>query len=134
MFYWIAYYNDGSELKQKPGITYEDIDRPRLTAFSLFNENNVPLVMVDFRKDYKSDSDIGPRRLIWRRRGLISTKGAEQHIHLVGWQRKVAGQSIQAVCYVIEPEGTVILGGQWTDDIPLMNAIKPLAHEIDLNE
>jgi hypothetical protein len=130
--YWIALYdNDQPPTDQRTGATYADIDRDKLAAFGLYR-NEQPIILVDFRDDSNGDSDIGPKRLIWRMRHKQDSSGQHVTIHLVGWQRKVAGRNVQSICYVNE-DGTVILGGQWLEDKPLMHAIVPLECEADLN-
>ena len=132
---WRAYYDDGSELWQyNPGTeqksTYADIERRKLVAFALFQENR-PLVMVDFRDDSQGDSAIGPKRLVWRIRHMMDTKGSSTQVHLVGWQRAVNGRNVQSICFVAE-DGVIVLGGQWQEDLPLRGAIAPLPCEADL--
>lgn len=130
-FYWVAHYNDSSAIDQREGHTYADIDRARLTAFGLYREDNSEIILIDFRDDTGGDSDIGPKRLIWRLRHNQSSNGQHVAVHLVGWQRRIAGRNVQSICYVNE-EGTVVLGGQWMEDKPLMHAVVPLECERDL--
>ena len=122
-FHWIAYYNDGSNLDQRTGCTYADIDRARMEAFGLYDGER-PLAMVDFR-DGQKDPDIGPRRLIWRKRSMMRSDGVGVSVHLVGWQRTVAGRNVQAICY-INGEGTIIMGDQWMESRPLVHPVEPL--------
>lgn len=128
--HWIAHYDDGTTLDQREkgsngkGPTYPDIDRDRLTAFGLYTGDRV-LVLVDFRDDSDGNLQIGPKRLIWRRRGQI--RSGDEHanyVHLVGWQRTINDRNVQAICYVREDDGVVVLGGQWLDNAPMMHAIK----------
>jgi hypothetical protein len=127
---WIAHYDNNETQDQRSGATYADIDRARLTAFGLYQDER-PIILVDFRPDTPSGSDIGPKRLIWRLRHQQNSAGQRVTIHLVGWQRQVAGRNVQSICYVND-EGTVVLGGQWMEDKPLMHAIVPLECETDL--
>lgn len=130
-FYWVAHYDNGlPPTDQRQGATYGDIDRDRLTAFGLYDGDR-PLILVDFRNDTGDDPDIGPKRLIWRMRHKQDSTGRHVTVHLVGWQREVAGRNVQSICYVNE-EGTVVMGGQWMEDKPLMHAIVPLECEADL--
>lgn len=129
--YWIALYdNDLPPTDQRAGATYADIDRDQLAAFGLYRDE-IPLILVDFRDDRNGDPEIGQKRLIWRMRHKQDSSGQHVTIHLVGWQRKVAGRNVQSICYVNE-EGTIILGGQWLEDKPLMHSIVPLECEADL--
>ncbi len=130
-FYWMAHYGEGTPpTDQRQGSTYTDIDRARVEAFGLY-DGEKPLVMIDLRSDMNGDKEIGPKRLIWRMRHQMNSSGQHVRVHLVGWQRKVAGRNIQSICYVNE-EGTVIMGGQWMEDKPLMHAISPFECEGDL--
>ena len=129
-FYWIAYYDTLPPLDQREGATYADIDRDTLAAFGLYDGDRL-LVIIDFRNDANGNSEIGPKRLIWRMRHKQDSTGQPVTIHLVGWQRKVAGINVQSICYVNET-GEVVLGGQWMDDKPLRHAVVPLPCEVDL--
>lgn len=136
-FNWRAVYKDGSDLWQsgadgKVKNTYADIDRQQLEVFGLY-KGDQPLVLVDLSDDCNGDSDVAPKRLIYRRRCLKNTRGLDAVVYLVGWQRKVSGRNIQSICFVSQ-DGTIILGGQWQDDIPLRGSIIPLPWEDDLIE
>lgn len=114
--------------------TYRDIDRNKLTAFILHREGGPPLAVIDFRDDRNGDPEIGPKRLIWRRRHSVSSSGGRVIVHLAGWQRKIAGRNVQSILYVREDNGAVVMGGQWLEDAPLMHSIVPLEFEQDLTE
>ena len=134
MLTWKAYYQDGTDLAQRsePGFTYKDINREDLTAFALFKDDQL-LVMVDLSADSNGSEDIGPKRLIWRKRHQMSSVGGHVEVQLVGWQRKVGGRNVQAICYVTQT-GEIVMGGQWQTDRPLRHPIQPLPHETDLTE
>ena len=125
--HWIAYYSDGTSLDQRQGYTYSDIDRARMEAFGLYNGEH-PLVMVDFRDNTGGDPDVGPRRLIWRKRSMIRSDGTQLSVHLVGWQRTVAGRNVQAICY-INGDGTIIMGDQWMESRPMVHPVALLEME-----
>jgi hypothetical protein len=129
-FHWIAYYDEAPPTDQRTGATYADIDREALKAFGLYDSDRV-LVLVDFRPDHHSDTDIGPKRLIWRMRHKQDSQGNHVTVHLVGWQRSVAGRNIQSICYVNE-DGSIILAGQWMPDKELMHPVVSLDCEPDL--
>lgn len=131
--HWIAHYDDGSFLDQSrngasPPATYTDIDRDRLIAFELIKDGTV-LVALDFRDDTGGDPDIGPKRLIWRRRNTINGRGGQHILHLVGWHRTVKGRNIQALLYVNEQTGQIAMGGQPMED-PLMRSVKLQPQEV----
>jgi hypothetical protein len=127
---WIAHYDDGTRLVQyngaSPPATYGDIDRARLAAFELVDVSGRTLVVVDFRDDSGGDEDVGPKRLIWRVRHRQDAKGGHDRIHLVGWQRLVKGRNMQAVLYVNDETGGIVMGGQ--------PSRHPLMHEVRLQE
>ena len=125
---WVAHYDDGSTLSQKDSHTYADINRIALQAFDLMNGSDL-VVRVDLRDDAKEDLE--PRRLIWRIRHTQSTNGDHQKYHLIGWQRKVNGQNVQAICYVFE-DGKILLGGQFRED-DFTHAVTPFGCEGDLS-
>jgi hypothetical protein len=126
---WQANYKNGTSLRQNGrDVTYADIDREQLASFDLWDKDKL-VVRVDLSED--ANGDIGPRRLIWRSRGLVNTKGKNVRVHLVGWQRKVSGRNIQSICYVSE-DGPIILAGQWQENQPMMHAVRPLPCESDL--
>ena len=138
---WRADYTDGSSLSQKaPDGTkfgYQDIDRDRLTAFSLWlnpdtNEGNTrSMIWIDFRAD-TNNPDVGQKRLIWRRRTVQNGKGVVAIVHLVGWQRTVNGLNTQAIVYINEETLVPMLGGQFTEGLQFHGPIVPLECERDL--
>lgn len=134
--YWVAHYNDGSQLSQlKPDGSrnnYNDIDRQNLNAFVLCRDNGSVLAAVDFSPDNLIDPDIGPKRLIWRKRHSANSNGQQLHIQLAGWQRRVKGRNIQSILYINEETEAIVLGGQWLENAPMMHSIVPLECETDL--
>lgn len=129
MISWVAHYNDGTEAHQSEGISYADLDRSNLQAFDLW-QNGRLLVRVDLRQDDVSEG-VEPRRLIYRRRVWANSNGEEMVFYLIGWQRRVKGVKVQAVNYVFEHDGSVLLGGQFTNR-DFMDEIYILPHEEDL--
>lgn len=125
MIHWIAHYNNDTQLAYfNPDNThnnYYDIDRDKIIAFSIFKDDKQILV-INLDND-SNDPDIGPKQLIWRKRGRISTSGLNQSVYLAGWQRNVKGKSIQSICYITE-DGMIVMSGQWQEDRPLMHAPK----------
>lgn len=117
---WRAQYDDGRQLSQlAPDGTrhkYQDIERERLVCFDLWRGERL-LVRVDMRDD--SGDGMGPKRLIWRIRTELTSRGATNRVHMAGWQRTVKGRNVQAIAYVFE-DGAVVLGGQFQENDPLM--------------
>jgi hypothetical protein len=133
VIHWRAHYGEHDFLPQHQGDhtnTVEDIDRQRLVAFDLW-QDDVLLVRVDLR-DNDTDSEVERRRLIYRIRHRITERGDRLKVYLVGWQRRIRGRNVQAVNYIFE-DGVILLGGQFIEnDILPMGAIAPLPHEVDL--
>lgn len=123
---WTAKYLDGSILPQQEpnGSTnsYHDIDRDNLEAFILHWPDGRPVAVIDFVDDSSGDPDIGPKRLIWRKRHNQGSNGTHVSITLAGWQRTINGRNVQSILYINEQTGAVVLGGQWQEDRPLMHA------------
>lgn len=126
---WIAHHSDGTEARQSDGVNYADLDRANLQAFDLWQDERL-ILRVDLRADDVSDG-IEPRRLIYRRRVWADSNGNETVFYLSGWQRKVRGIKVQAVNYVFEADGSVLMGGQFTGR-DFMDDIYILPHEEDL--
>ena len=125
---WRAQYTDSSTLYQRgpngDKHGYQDIQRDKLVAFDLWQGDRL-LCRIDMRPDRLGDS---PRHLIWRIRHIMNDRGRDDRIHLVGWQRTVNGENVQAILYVFE-DGTVLLGGEWGADVEFMHAVTPLECE-----
>ncbi len=140
--YWQAIYSDGIILDQFKGARYQDIDRSRLVAFDLWQHPDDPwkypegykgpgvepklLIRVDLRDD--TINGIGPKRLIWRQRHSLNSRGEEFSFHLVGWQRTVEGINVQSIAYVFD-EGGVFLGGQFDERDIFMYSVQQLECE-----
>ncbi len=126
---WRAHYSDGTDLWQDENHGYHDIDRDRLVAFDLWQENRL-LVRVDMTGG-DEHKGVGPKRLIWRKRHTHDGS-TDQVMHMAGWQRKVKGVNVQSICYVFE-DGVVLLGGQWNEN-EFSYPIAVLECESDLND
>jgi hypothetical protein len=105
---WIAHYGadtfpqyneDGSENK------YADIDRSRLTAFSLVRDGSV-IVRIHMSPD---------KRLIYRRRIEVRPGGGKTTCHLAGWQKTVGGENTQSIVCVFEHLNTFEVIDGWKD-------------------
>lgn len=105
---WVAHYGDetffqynedGSENK------YADIDRERLTAFSLCRDQNI-LVRIHMDKG---------KRLIYRKRTELRPNGEKTVCYLAGWQRTIGGENVQSIVCVFEHLSTVEAISEWRD-------------------
>ena len=128
---WCAQMSDGSTLYQRgpdgEKNGYHQIDRTKLVAFDLWQGDHL-ICRIDMRPDRLGDS---PKHLIWRIRHMMNDRGRDDKIHLVGWQRKVRGENVQAILYVFE-DGTVLLGGEWGGDAEYMHGIVQLECEKEI--
>lgn len=105
---WVAYYSDGTWLRQyndrdEETGRYADIDRARLVSFALYDR---PASRKIFHLHLESD-----QRLIYRMR--IDVK-REITVYMVGWQQTIAGQNIQSINYIF-PDGTIEAAGRFED-------------------
>jgi len=121
----IVIYNDGEERrlgKQADGSTlkYENIDRSRVSAFCLEKDGQVIL------KLYLEEG----QRLIWRKREYQPVGGDIKTIHLLGWQKKVGGENLQAICYVFE-DGHIEMAGRFRENHPVFDKIELLPSECE---
>jgi hypothetical protein len=105
---WLAHYSDeslpqynedGSENK------YADIDRSRLTAFSLVRDGNI-LARIHISPD---------KRLIYRRRIELRPGGEKTILHLAGWQKTVNGENVQSIVCAFEHLNTIEVIDGWRD-------------------
>lgn len=91
MVYWIAYYKDGTTIKQIEGGNYDNLDRNNLYAFVLmFEDRPILTIWLD------------GKQLIWRLRREVKPGVGEIRVHLVGWRENIGGQTQQTLCYVFE--------------------------------
>lgn len=129
---WVAYYDDGTHLRQYDDAgtesEYADIDRARLVSFALY-DGGLPrdgctegLAETKYatatRKLLHLHLDPN-QRLIYRRRVPITQGGGEGHpCYMIGWQQTIYGQNVQSICYVFEEDGTVEVAGRYNESHP----------------
>lgn len=110
---WISIYNDKTHLMQFNADgsenKYTDIDRDRLTHFSIV-EGDKPILVVEFERP--------TQKLIYRKRTIITLSGSSAVIYLVGWHENIGGKSIKVVNYIY-PDGRILLAGA-KDDLELI--------------
>lgn len=92
--FWIAGYNDGTQLMQYEldgsENKYTDIDRSKLIQFILFRADK-PAVVIHLDKK---------KKLIYRMRRAQNNKGYEEVVYLAGWQEKRNGMNIQSIIFL----------------------------------
>lgn len=110
--HWMAHYDDGSFYSQLDNGKYYHIDRDNLKAFDVWMENRL-LIRLDTEADSK-----GKKRFFWRKRHRMTTTGIKQYVYLCGWEQ----DGHYHTCYAFE-DGSVIMGGQWRNDMPFMQEI-----------
>lgn len=105
---WVAQYEDelfpqynedGTENK------YADIDRERLTAFSLVRESGI-LIRLHLDKG---------QRLIYRRRVEVRPGDKTTVCYLVGWQKTIGNENVQSIACIFEHLGTVEIISEWRE-------------------
>jgi hypothetical protein len=105
---WIAHYGDESLTQYNADGTenlYKDIDRTRLTAFSLVRDGNI-LVRIHLSPD---------KRLIYRRRVEVRPGHDDVRLSLAGWQKTINGENIQSVVCVFDHLNTIEVIDGWKD-------------------
>ena len=107
---WVAMYADDERFPQYlPDGTeqrYAGIDRSRVVAFSLFRDEEL-VVSVKIPEG---------ARLVWRRRVERKVGSAgERALHLLGWQRTVAGRNEQCIACVFEDAPGVVVLDRWDE-------------------
>lgn len=117
---WRANYHNGNYLNQynEDGSVnkYTDIDRSLLESFELRKVDGNSNILF-----FKLLLEKG-QRLIFRRRVQVDVSGnTVSTMYLVGWQKNIKGENIQAISYVFE-DGHVVMAGQWKDDTRLFYA------------
>ncbi len=115
----VAYYSDGSKLNLGEQISYNNLDRKKLSAFALVR---------DGKEILKLHLDSG-QRLIWRKRTFLSPGKEKIDIHILGWQKTVNGENIQSIAYVLS-DGRVEMAGAFREDHPIFGKIQFLKEEI----
>lgn len=127
--HWVAVYTDGTVLPQynedDSENSYKDVDRHRLQSFAIFDGDH-PVVRYHF--------DQPGLKLIYRRRTWKrSDVDGETAFFLVGWQKTVAGESLQSISVVGRlPDGTasVEVISKWHENHFLFDSIEPVEWEV----
>jgi hypothetical protein len=105
---WLANYGDESLPQYNDDGSenlYKDIDRTRLTAFSLVRDGSI-IARVHISPD---------KRLIYRRRIEKRTGGGEVRMHLAGWQKTVGGENVQSIVCAFEHLNTIEVIDGWKE-------------------
>lgn len=122
--YWIARYNDGTQLTQYESDGHEhnygDIDRSKLESFIICQKaqalGHVFSIDLAIREKVIFHLHLEPeQRLIYRRRTHKTPSGDDMVTYLVGWQQTVKGKNVQAL-FLIHDDGTIEAQGRWRDD------------------
>ena len=112
----VAYYGDTKITlgKQADGtvLGYDQIDRKQLSAFSLVQGDKEIL---------KLHLEEG-QRLIWRKRQFMAAGEETKTIHLVGWQKTIKGENVQAIAYVFD-DGHIELAGAFKENHPVFGKV-----------
>jgi len=107
---WVAVYTSGETLPQfnEDGTEnqYKDIDRENLEFFELYRRDEL-IFRLHFDKN---------KRLIYRRRILITTGGGRETITLIGFQETARNKNFQAICLIF-PDGHLEMLPKWKEGI-----------------
>jgi len=121
-FAWVAVYGDDDYLFQfaDDGTenAYSKIEREKLKEFHLLDKNTGKTI-------YALALDHPDQRLIYRKRISMSGVSGEKQweIALVGWQRKVGDENVQALAWVF-PDGSIIQTGKFREDHPVFYGVE----------
>ena len=99
---WCAIYDDDTELLQKDGVKYSDIDRAMLKQFVIYKED-IPILVLHLDKD---------KRLIFRRRVAMKViSGKQEVVYLAGWQETRNGVNVQHISFIFEDGHIEVVDG-----------------------
>lgn len=95
-YYWIAKYNNGTEISSLDGNKYKNIDKGSLKTFVLLQvDNDKPVVTLEMG---------GNKRLILFKRITICSDGGKLLKWVVGHQELIQGRNVQKL-YFVAPDG-----------------------------
>ena len=90
--HWEVYYDDGTIHTEEELGSTKNVDRTKLSRFQLKEGEKV--VFVAFFGDKT-------RKLVFRRRTLMTIKGTvKEVVYLVGWHKVVGNESVKSLCYI----------------------------------
>ena len=114
--YWVVTYNSGATLSQyekDKENKYQDIDRDILEFFDIY-KNKELIFRLHLEKG---------KRLIYRRRVLITAGQGSKAIIIVGFQEKIRGINRQAITLIF-PDGHTEMLPKWKEGIYSQPVIK----------
>lgn len=106
-------------------------ETPAIVSLKLYNKNSIPFYHLDLQKDQRIIFIRRTQRSAGRKIAIIPTSAGEiripfpipggQRVIIIGWQRKIGSENIQAINYIF-PNGQIELAGQWGTDATHLEA------------
>ena len=100
-------------------------ETPAIVSLKLYNRNSIPFYHLDLQKDQRIIFIRRTQRSAGRKVAIIPTSKGEiripfpvpggQRVIIIGWQRKLGNENIQAINYIF-PDGRIEMSGAWGTD------------------
>jgi len=100
-------------------------DKPAMVTLKVYNKTSIPFYHLELKKDQRIIFNRRMQMTSGRKMAIIPTKAGEiripfpvpagQRIIIIGWQRDVNGENIQAINYIF-PDGKIEMAGAWGKD------------------
>lgn len=100
-------------------------NKPAMVTLKVYNKTSIPFYHLELQKDQRIIFNRRTQMSSGRKMAIIPTKSGEiripfpvpagQQIVIIGWQRKVGGENIQAINYIF-PDGRIEASGAWGSD------------------
>jgi len=105
--------------------TLDDNNTPAIVSLKIYNRNSIPFYHLELQTNQRIIFNRRTQRSAGRKIAVIPTSKGEiripfpvsagQTIIIIGWQRKIGGENIQAINYIF-PDGRIEASGAWGDD------------------
>jgi len=100
-------------------------DTPAIVSLKLYNRHSIPFYHLELQKDQRIIFNRRTQRSAGQKIAIIPTKSGEIRIPfpipvggtiiIIGWQRKIGSENIQAINYIF-PDGKIEMSGAWGSD------------------
>jgi len=100
-------------------------ETPAIVSLKLYNKKSIPFYHLDLQTDQRIIFIRRTQRSAGQKIAIIKTKAGEiripfpipggQRVIIIGWQRKIGNENIQAINYIF-PDGRIEMTGAWGTD------------------
>jgi len=122
-------------------------ETPAIMSLKLYNKESIPFYHLELQKDQQIIFVRRTQRSAGQKIAIIPTKSGEikipfpiptgQRIIIIGWQRKIGNENIQAINFIF-PDGRIEMSGAWGTDATHgkvnMNIVDESKITLDLKE